>query len=145
MHLKSSDQKVHLVSAAAKIGKFSWPDLQDEVVHDDVVADGDDVGVALLPLSLPPSPPRHGEGVSPDHVIDLPFCWSQDEVRHHHGDYVHLCDSLSCSRTSSFFSSFSAFLVCLYYLFGKSLTLLAARCDVTSEFQNVFDHGANLP
>ena len=26
VHLKSSDQKVHLVSAAAKIGKFSWPD-----------------------------------------------------------------------------------------------------------------------
>ena len=83
-------------------------DLQEEVVHDDVVADGDDVGVALLPLSLPPSPPRHGEGVSPDHVIDLPFCWSQDEVHHHHGDHVHFRASLSCSRTSSFFFSFSS-------------------------------------
>ena len=83
-------------------------DLQDVSVHDDVVADGDDVGVALLPPNLPPSPPRHGEGVSPGHVIDLPCCWSQEEVRYHHGDHVHLCDSLFCSRTFSFASSFSA-------------------------------------
>ena len=31
VHLKSSDQKVHLVSAAAKIGKFSWPGEQSGV------------------------------------------------------------------------------------------------------------------
>ena len=31
----SSDQKVHLVSAANKIGKFCWPDMNKEEVEAD--------------------------------------------------------------------------------------------------------------
>ena len=35
----SSDQKVHLGSAATKIGKFSWP---DNVVYDDVFSESEE-------------------------------------------------------------------------------------------------------